>query len=231
MELFKKTMKPVELVLKDAKKTIDDIDEVVLVGGSTRIPKVQELLKNYFNGKNPNKSVHPDEAVAAGAAVQAAALSGENPLDILLIDVTPLTLGIETVGGVMTPLIDRNTYIPVKKTKTFSTVQDSQTTVNITVFEGERAMIKDNNLLGSFMLEGIPAAPRGQPQIDVTFELDANGILTVSALEKGSGMENEITIKNDRARLSEQEIERLVKEAEDAAEGDKLLREIALLKN
>jgi heat shock protein 5 len=163
MEYFKKTMKPVELVLKDAKKTVEDIDEVVLVGGSTRIPKIQELLKAYFNGKNPNKSVHPDEAVAAGAAVQAAALTGDNEHEILLIDVTPLTLGIETVGGVLTPLIDRNTYIPVKKSKTFSTVQDGQTQVNITVYEGERSMVKDNNLLGSFMLEGIPSAPRGQP--------------------------------------------------------------------
>lgn len=187
MEYFKKTMKPVELVLKDAKKSVDDIDEVVLVGGSTRIPKIQDLLKQFFNGKNPNKSVHPDEAVAAGAAVQAAALSGDNEHEILLIDVTPLTLGIETVGGVMTSLIDRNTYIPVKKSKTFSTVQDGQTQVNITVYEGERAMVKDNNLLGSFMLEGIPSAPRGQPQIEVTFELDANGMLTVSAIEKGSG--------------------------------------------
>ena len=231
MELFKKTMKPVELVLKDAKKTVDDIDEVVLVGGSTRIPKIQELLKNHFNGKSPNKSVHPDEAVAAGAAVQAAALNGENQHDIVLLDVTPLTLGIETVGGVMTPIIDRNSYIPVKKTKTFSTVQDGQTQVNISVFEGERSMIKDNNLLGQFMLEGIPSAPRGQPQIDVTFELDANGILTVSAVEKGSGQENEITIKNDRNRLSDEEIERLVKEAEDAAEDDKKAREIAQLKN
>eukprot|EP00703_Trepomonas_sp_PC1_P003780 JAP92826.1 Heat shock protein 70 [Trepomonas sp. PC1] len=231
MEYFKKTMKPVELVLKDAKKTVDDIDEVVLVGGSTRIPKIQELLKTFFNGKNPNKSVHPDEAVAAGAAVQAAALSGDNEHEILLIDVTPLTLGIETVGGVMTALIDRNTYIPVKKSKTFSTVQDGQTQVNITVYEGERAMVKDNNLLGSFMLEGIPSAPRGQPQIEVTFELDANGILTVSAIEKGSGQENEITIKNDRNRLSEEEIERLIKEAEDASEEDKRLREIAQLKN
>ena len=231
MELFKKTMKPVELVLKDAKKTVDEIDEVVLVGGSTRIPKIQELLKNHFNGKSPNKSVHPDEAVAAGAAVQAAALNGENQHDIVLLDVTPLTLGIETVGGVMTPIIDRNSYIPVKKTKTFSTVQDGQTQVNISVFEGERSMIKDNNLLGQFMLEGIPSAPRGQPQIDVTFELDANGILTVSAVEKGSGQENEITIKNDRNRLSDEEIERLVKEAEDAAEDDKKAREIAQLKN
>lgn len=149
----------------------------------------------------------------------------------MLVDVTPLTLGIETVGGVMTALIDRNTYIPVKKSKTFSTVQDGQTQVNITVYEGERAMVKDNNLLGSFMLEGIPSAPRGQPQIEVTFEIDANGILTVSAIEKGSGQENEITIKNDRNRLSEEEIQRLIKEAEDASEEDKKLREIAQLKN
>lgn len=149
----------------------------------------------------------------------------------MLVDVTPLTLGIETVGGVMTALIDRNTYIPVKKSKTFSTVQDGQTQVNITVYEGERAMVKDNNLLGSFMLEGIPSAPRGQPQIEVTFEIDANGILTVSAIEKGSGQENEITIKNDRNRLSEDEIQRLIKEAEDASEEDKKLREIAQLKN
>lgn len=150
MDLFKKSMKPVELVLKDAGLTIDQIDEVVLVGGSTRIPKIQELLKNFFNGKNPNKSIHPDEAVGAGAAVQAAALTGDTNIDILIIDVTPLTLGVETVGGVMTAIIERNSYIPVKKTKTFSTISDGQTFVNVTVYEGERAMVKDNNQLGQF---------------------------------------------------------------------------------
>ncbi|KAH0573591.1 Heat shock protein 70 [Spironucleus salmonicida] len=229
-DLFKKTMDPVANVLKDAKLQKSDIDEIVLVGGSTRIPKIQALLKDFFN-KVPNNSIHPDEAVGAGAAIQAAALSGSNEHDILLIDVTPLTLGIETVGGVMTPIIERNSYIPIKKSKTFSTVQDGQTMVNITVYEGERSMVKDNNLLGNFELEGIPAAPRGQPQIEVTFELDANGMLTVSAVEKGSGQENEIVIKNDRNRLSEEEIERLIREAEENADEDKKIRETVELKN
>jgi heat shock protein 5 len=225
--LFKKTLKPLTQVLKDANLEKKDIDEIVLVGGSTRIPKVQEILKKYFNGKEPNKSINPDEAVAYGAAVQGGILSGEGSdatKDVLLLDVTPLSLGIGVQGGGFAKIIERNSVIPTKKAQVFSTVQNNQHTVNIEVYQGERAIIKDNVLLGKFDMTGIPPAPRGVPQIEVMFEIDANGILNVNAKDKGTGASNKITITADKGRLDQDEIERLVKEAEEFADQDKAFR-------
>ena len=227
-DLFKKTLTPVQSVLDDSGFKKSEIDEIVLVGGSTRIPKVQSLIKDFFNGKEPNRGINPDEAVAYGAAVQGGILGGqasEETKDLLFIDVTPLTLCIETVGGVMTKIIPRGTVIPSKKTQTFTTYQDQQPTVTISVYEGERALVKDNHDLGKFDITGIPPAPRGVPKIEVTFEIDENSILTVSAHEQGTGKSESISITNDKGRLTKEEIEAMVADAEKFADEDKALKE------
>ena len=226
MSLFKGTLEPVKAVLADAKLEKEDIDEIVLVGGSTRVPKIQALIKEFFNGKEPNRGINPDEAVAYGAAVQAAILSGEHKEGgVVLVDVIPLSLGIETIGGVFLPIITRNSIVPTQKKQVVTTTQDNQATIEFQVYEGERAMTKDNRLLGKFTLQGIKKAPRGQPQVEVQMDVDENAILQVKATDLDGGASESVEIANDKNRLTAEEVERMVEEAKKFEEEDKVLRD------